>query len=182
MPSQSPRAHRMQGHVLVEQAGHRGDRLEDGGRLEPVDLVERDHDRCAGCGELPGDEAVAGARALGGVEHEQHGVDVAQAVVDRALHATRERIERALESREVDEHDLVVVAVHDTECAPARRLRLVGDDRDVRARECIRERGLADIGTSREADEPAAHVQLRNSKAAGSSAESGSATTSPSRR
>ena len=147
----------MQGDVVAHEAGHRRDRLEDRGGLEAVDLVERDHDGRARGRELLGDEAVASARGLAGVEHEQDGIDVAQAVVDRALHAPRERVERPLESRQVDEHDLEVVAVHDAECALARRLRLVGDDRDVRARERVRERGLADVRAPRETDEPAAH-------------------------
>ena len=120
--------------------------------------------------------------ALAGVEHEQNCVDIAQTVVHRALHATGERVERALEARQIDQHDLVVVAVHHAERALARGLRLVGDDRDVSAGEGVRERGLADVGTPREADEPAAHRQARSSNAAGSSAERGSATTSPSRR
>ena len=78
-------------------------------------------------------------------------------VVDRALHAARERVERLLEPRQVDEHDLEVVAVHDAERALPRRLRLVGDDRDVRAGERVRERRLADVRAARETDEPAAH-------------------------
>jgi hypothetical protein len=150
--------------------------------LEAVDLVERDHDGSARGRELLGDEAVATARGLARVEHQEHGIDIAEAVVDRALHATRERVEGPLESRQVDQHDLVAIAVHDPERPLAGCLRLVGHDRDVRARERVRERRLADVWASREADEAAAHDQLRSSKAAGSSAERGSATTSPSRR
>ena len=148
----------MQRHVVLEQAGHGRDRFEDCRRLEAVDLVERDHDRRPGGCELLGDEAVAAARDLARVEHENDRVDVLETRVDGALHAPRERVERLLESGQVDEHDLEVVAVHDAECALPRRLRLVGHDRDVRAGERIRERRLADVRATRETDEAAAHL------------------------
>ena len=94
------RAHGMQGHVVVDQPGHRGDRLEDRpAGLRRSTLLSAITTGAPAGRELLGDEAVAAARALAGVEHEQHGVDVAQAVVDRALHAARERVERPLESR-----------------------------------------------------------------------------------
>ena len=49
--------------------------LGDVPRLEPVDLVQRDHDRHAEREDALGDEAVARADPLARREHEQHGVD-----------------------------------------------------------------------------------------------------------
>ena len=48
-------------------------------------------------------------------EDEQDRVDVLERPVDGALHALGHRVERALEARQVDEHELVAVAVHDAE-------------------------------------------------------------------
>ena len=66
-------------------------------------------------------------------EDEQHRVDVLERAVDGALHALGQGVERPLEPRQVDEHELVAVAVRDADDPPARRLRLVGDDRHLAA-------------------------------------------------
>ena len=57
-----------------------------------------------------GDVAVAGPDPLARREHEQHGVDVLERLVDRALHPLGQRVARPLEARQVGEHELVVVA------------------------------------------------------------------------
>ena len=76
--------------------------------LEPVDLVQRDHDRHAELEHALRDEAVAGADALARGEHEQDGVDVVERAVDRALHPLGQRVERPLEAGQVGEHELRV--------------------------------------------------------------------------
>ena len=80
-------------------------------------------------------------------------VDVLERRVDGALHALGERVERPLEAGQVGEHELVVVAVRDPEDPPARRLRLVGDDRHLAAAERVDERRLADVRPARDGDE-----------------------------
>ena len=104
-----------------------------------------------------GDEAVAGADPLAGREHEHDAIHILERRVHRALHPLGERVERALEARQVGEHELVVVAVRDAEDAAARRLRLVGDDRDLAAAERIDERRLADVRPACDRDEARLH-------------------------
>ena len=129
----------------------------DVARLEAVDLVERDHDRNVETEDARSDETVTGADPLSGREHEEDGLDFLERGVDRVLHALGQRVERPLEAREVGEHELVVLAVRDAEDAPAGRLRLVRDDRDLAAAECVHERRLADVGTARDGDDSRPH-------------------------
>ena len=73
--------------------------LRDVPALQPVDLVQRDHDRDAERVDALRDEAVAGADPLARREHEEHGLDVLERGVDRVLHPLGQRVERALEAR-----------------------------------------------------------------------------------
>src|SRR5712691_1565177 len=78
-----------------------------------------------------------------------------------------ERIERPLETRQVGEDELIVVAVRDPEDPSPRRLRLLGDDRHLAARERVHERRLADVRPPRDGDE--ARFQAGRSHVSGSS-------------
>ena len=104
-----------------------------------------------------GDEAVAAADPLPSVQDDDGGVDVLERRVHRALHVLRQRIEWALEPGEVDEDELVVVAVHDPPNPAPRGLRLVGHDRHLPPAERVHERRLPDVRTPRDGDEPALH-------------------------
>jgi hypothetical protein len=152
------RADRMQG-VEVAQSGSRLDLRGDASRREPVDLVERDDDRRTGAEDPLGDEAVSRPDPLVGGEHEEESVDVCERAVDRLLHALREGIARPLEPRQVDEHELVTLAVDDGRDPSTRRLRLVRDDRDLPTRERVHERRLADVRPPRYRDEPRPKAQ-----------------------
>ena len=165
---------------------------------EPVDLVERDHRGPPAAEHARRDEAVARPRLAARVEHEQHRVDVGEALVDGALHLLGQGVARPLEARKVREHELRARRVHDAEHAPPRRLRLVRDDRDVVAAERVRQRRLADVRPAGEPDEPAVerrllgswravlgllvHASRADDAASGSSTSSVSTTTSPSYR
>ena len=116
-------------------------------------------DRHVGLRERGGDEAVAGADALLAVEHQQRGVGVAELALDAALHALRQRVARALHAGQVDEHELRVAAHRDAADRAARRLRLVGDDRDLLADDRVDERRLADVRAAGERDETRARVR-----------------------
>ena len=87
--------------------------------LQVVDLVEHDHYRDAEREHTLGDEAIAGADPLPRRENEEHRVDILERMVNRALHALRHRVERPLEAREVDEDELIAVAVDDACDSPA---------------------------------------------------------------
>ena len=56
------------------------------------------------------------------------------------LHPLGESVERTLEPGQVGEHELVVVAVRDSDDAAAGGLRLVRDDRDLSPAERVDER------------------------------------------
>ncbi len=167
-------ADRMQRVELTEPRAH-GHLRCDVTRLEPVDLVERDHDGDAELEDPRGDEAVTRPDTVAGVEHEQHAVHVLEGRVHRALHVLGERIPRPLEPGQVGEHELPVGAVDDAEDPPPRRLRLVRDDGDLAAAERVDQRGLADVGTAGDRDEAAPH----SSNVSGSSSAGVTVTTSP---
>ena len=136
------------------ELGRRLEHRDDVGVVDAVDLVDRDDDRHLGSLERAGDEPVAGADALLGVEQEQRGVGVAHLALDARLHALGQRVARALDARQVDEHELRVAAHGDAADRAARRLRLVGDDRDLLPDDRVDERRLADVRASGERDEP----------------------------
>jgi hypothetical protein len=123
--------------------------------FQPVDLVERDHDRNAEREYSLGDVAIAGADPLAGGEDDENAVDILERLIDRTLHPLRQEIARPLEPGQVGEDQLVIVAVGDAEDPPARRLRLVGHDRDLRAAERVHEPRLPDIRPPCDGDEPA---------------------------
>ena len=150
------RADRME---RVESPEPRGRRhlLRDVPGLEPVDLVERDHDGDAEREDPRGDEAVAGADPLPRREDEEDGLDLFEGCVDGLLHPLCERVERTLEAGQVGEDELVVVAVRDPEDAPPRGLRLVGDDRDLAAADRVHERRLADVRPAGDGDDAGLH-------------------------
>ena len=97
--------------VEVAERGGRLHLRRDVRRLQPVDLVQGDDDRFPEAEHAARDEAVAGADVCARVDDEEHDVDVVERRVDRLLHALGERVDRALEAREVDERQLVVGAV-----------------------------------------------------------------------
>ena len=82
---------------------------------------------------------------------QQRGVGVAELALDARLHALGQRVARALHAGQVDEHELRVAAHRDAADRAARRLRLVGDDRDLLADDRVDERRLADVRAARRA-------------------------------
>ena len=78
---------------------------------------------------------------------------------------------------QVGEDELIVVTVRDPEDPSPRRLRLVGHDRHLAARERVDERRLADVRPSRDGDE--ARLQAGRSQVSGSSSAAEYVTSSP---
>ncbi len=97
-PVARDRADRVQ-RVEVAEPGHLRDALGDPGRRHPVDLVERDHGRPPAVSTRAAMKRSPGPGSLARVEHEQHRVDVGEALVDGALHLLGERVTRSLEAR-----------------------------------------------------------------------------------
>ena len=126
------------------------------GLVEAVDLVDDDRDRHVGARQGAGDEAVARADALLAVDEQQRRVGLAELALDARLHALRQRVARALHAGQVDEHELRAAAHRDPADRAARRLRLVGDDRDLLADDRVDERRLADVRAAGERDEAGA--------------------------
>ncbi len=92
-------------------------------RRQVVDLVQRDDHRDPERIDTTGDEAVAGADSLARRHHEEHYVDVLEGAVHRALHPLGQLVHRPLETREVRENELVILAVRDPVDAPPGRVR-----------------------------------------------------------
>ena len=152
------RAHRMQRVEVAEPRGLLHLRR-DVPVLQPVDLVDDDHDGQPEREDLAGDELVARSDPVARADDEQDRVDVVarHRVVDRSLHALGQRVDRALPAREIDEHELCIGGRVHTADPVARRVRLVGDDRDLRAGERVHQRRLPDVRPSRDGDEPRPH-------------------------
>jgi hypothetical protein len=151
------RAHRMERVEISER--RRGFHLRgDVPVLEPVYLVERDHDRNSEREHAPCDEPVARTDPIPRGEDEEHDVDVLERAVDRLLHALREGVHRALEAGEVDEHELPVLAVGDAEDPSAGRVRDGRGDRHLLARERVDERRLPHVRTASDSDQASLHV------------------------
>src|SRR5213079_1815983 len=81
----------------------------------------------------------------------------------RPLHVGREPVARPLESWEVDQDELIPVAVDDAADPPPSRLRLVRDDGDLPAAERVHERRLPDVRPPGCGDESAPHAAIWNS-------------------
>ena len=175
------RAHGVE-RVEVAEVRRRLHLLRDVSALQPVDLVERDHDGDAERVDALRDEAVSSPDPLTRGEHEQHPLDAFEGGVDRVLHPLGERIERTLEAREIGEDELVVLGVRDSEDAAPGRLRLVGDDGDLAAAEGVHERRLAHVRAPRDRDEAGLHALGRSQESGSSAAGSYSAIEPSSRR
>jgi hypothetical protein len=104
-------------------------------------------------------------------EDEEDRLDLLERRVDRLLHPLGQLVERPLEAGQIREHELPVVAVRDPEDPLSCRLRLVGDDRDLAAAECVDERRLAHVRAASDSHEAGphsgrSHVSGRRSSAA----------------
>ena len=65
--------------------------------LQPVDLVDDDHDRHPEREDGPSHEAVAGADPLAGAHHEHHHVEIVRhRRLDTLLHTLGQRVDRLL--------------------------------------------------------------------------------------
>ena len=146
------RADRME-RVEVAERGGDLHLARDVRRAQPVDLVQRDDHRHAAGERAPGDEAIARADALARVEDNEHDVHVVEGCVDGRLHPVGERVHRPLEPGQIDEDELVVGAVRDSEDPAAGGVRHLRGDRDLVAAERIDERRLADVRPAGERDE-----------------------------
>ncbi len=113
---------------------------------DQIDLVEDEHDRRLRLLEQAGDELVAVPRARRGVEHQHDNVDFPQGLDGGVHHPDVQSMQGPMDARRIDEHDLAVRIILHAQDAPARRLRLVGDDRDLGADEGVEQRGLAGVG------------------------------------
>ena len=137
------------------QRGHRAD------AVEPVDLVDGDDDRHAGAAQRLGDEAVARpADALLAVEQQQDGVGLGELVLDALLHPLGERVARALDARQVGQHELPRIGRVRRVATPRIARRVVCGLSETIATfwpdERVDERRLADVGPPRQRDEAGA--------------------------
>ena len=160
-------ADRMQ-RVEVTELRRRLHLRDDVAGLQAVDLVHGDHDRNAELEDAPRDEAVTGPDPLACRNDEQDRFDILEGGIHRPLHVLRQRVERPLKSRQVGEHELVAIAVCDSQDPSTRRLRLVRDDRDLAAAQRVDERRLADVRPPGDGDESRPHCPAGRSQVSGS--------------
>jgi len=104
----------------------------------------------------PGPVFVTHPDGLGRVDEEADHVDLAQRREGAAVGALAQQRARLVDPGRVEEHDLRVLVGANAAHLRARRLRAVGDDRDLAADELVQERGLADVGSPDEDDRGAA--------------------------
>ena len=129
-----------------------------------VDLVHGEHDRRGDLGEPGRDEPVAGPdRARwprSGSTRRRPRPAWSSA---RSLRALAEQRARLVHPGRVEEHDLGVGCGAHSADLRARRLRPVGDDRDLPADDLIQQRRLPDVRPADERDEPRAELVLVDS-------------------
>ena len=94
---------------------------------------------------------------IAGREHEEDDVDVLEGRVHGRLHPLRQLVHRLLEAGQVDEHELVVLAVRDAVDPASRGIRNGRGDRDLLADERVHERRLAHVRAARDGDEARLH-------------------------
>ncbi len=116
---------------------------------------DRDHRRPLGqAGELVGDEPVAATHRLVRRDAEADHVHLRQGGAHHVVEPLSEQRAGTVQPGGVDQYQLGVVAVHDAPDGVPGRLRPPGGDRDLRADECVGQRGLARVGTSDKARKP----------------------------
>ena len=135
---------------------------------DQIDLVQDRDDRDLQRAQQAEEVLLAAARLLRHVEHHADDVHVAHRVERGVHHPHVHPVRRLVNARRVDEHDLPVRIVADTEDAVARGLRLVGDDGELRADEAVEQRGLAGVRQADERDETRFHAGSLAGCAAGS--------------
>ena len=118
-----------------------------------VDFVDDQEDRDADVFQLIQDEEVARAFLFIPGNEEQDGVDVAQGLISRFIHEFPQLMLWLVDARRVEEDDLTFVVRMDAEDAVARRLGLIGDDRDFMLDDAVDECRLADIRAADDGDE-----------------------------
>ena len=125
--------------------------------LHQVDLIEDQDDRRLQVPHQVGDELVAFAGRLARIHHEADDVHFAHRFDGGVHHLHVHPVERTVNARRIDEHDLGVrVVAHAVNPRP-RRLRLVGDDGELGADDPVEQRRLAGIRTADERDETGFH-------------------------
>ena len=120
-------------------------------RLRDVGLVH-DDDRITR--HSLGDEPIASPQRHRGVDHQAHEIDSAQRVGRGRVEARAESTHRLVDAGRVDEHDLHVRPREHPSYLRPRRLRFVGDDRDLRAENVVEQRRLPDVGPPDQRHEP----------------------------
>ena len=115
-------------------------------------------DRTLDGAQLAGDELVAWTDALVGGQAEEHDVDLGEGLAHHIVEALAQQRAGTVVSGGVDEHQLVVIPVHDAADVVAGRLGATRGDRDLSPDQGVRQGRLADIGTPDDGDEAGAEV------------------------
>ena len=144
------------GHVRLEAGellGLRELRRDLLGRRE-VDLAHDEHERRARC-RAAASTTKRSPGPTGGVrlDDDAHHVDLGERRERALVRSLTEQRARLVHTGSVEEHDLVGRCGADAADLVARRLRLVGDDRDLAPDDAVHERRLADVGPADDRDE-----------------------------
>ena len=150
-------------HDLGERVefAHLGDEGQQSGLvLEPVGLVDHQHDRRAGRQQR--DHGAIGITQSPRLDQQEHQVDVGQRLCHGAVHHAIEGAAMlALETGRIDEHELGVRFRQHGVDPVAGGLRLARDDADLLPHQSVRQRRLADIGASDDRHQSAAKAISR---------------------
>ena len=157
MPSPVDGADRVQRVELAERGGLLHLRRDVPG-LQAVDLVDDDDHRHPEREHPARDEPVPRSDPVACAHDDHDDVDITgDRLVDPSLHPLGQRVDRLLPARQVDQHELRVIRRIDAADLVAGRVRLVGDDRDLRARQRIDERRLAHVRPAGDGHEARLH-------------------------
>ncbi len=129
-----------------------------------IDLVHHCHHRPAGLGRARQCQGILVTEAQC-LDHEYHHIRIQGRCRSGAVHGAVQRPAfLPVQSRCIDESNLRIRQVHQTQHTVARGLRLGRDDGELLPRQRIEQRGLADIGPADQGRETAAMLRTRRTR------------------
>jgi hypothetical protein len=98
-------------------------------------------------------QSVSSCQSAGGVDHHGQEVNPFQRLSHLGHHLASQQVARTMNSRRIDQYDLCIRAIDDSENAVSRRLRPRGHNGHLLAHEPVYERGLPGIRPPKYRDE-----------------------------
>ena len=120
--------------------------------LDGIDLVDAQNRRTVALPDLLDQLRFDGADMRHRLDQQHHRVHVGDRLARDLDHIVAQAVARPVEARRVEQHKLRIAAVDDAADAVSRRLRFVGNDRDLLADKRVGKARFADVRTPADRD------------------------------